>query len=94
MPIWWSEPKPEEPPKEESVDATEQELILSEEDKRKAWRMLSLLDALRSQRADDPFSFDEITQLGVVAAGNHDLHSACAALRNGCALDQLVCIFT
>lgn len=74
------------------MEATEAE-TLSEEGKRKAWRMLSLIDAFRVQHAE-PLSLDEIDQLGNVAEGNYDLHNACAALRNGCSLDHLVEIFT
>lgn len=66
---------------------------LSEEGKRKAWRMLSLIEAFRLLH-EDPLSLDEIDLLGRVASGSHDLHDACAALRNGCGLELLVIIFT
>lgn len=94
MPPWWSQPnKPE--PEENPVGFTEvQDDRLSEEDKRKAWRLLSLLDALRDRRPQEPASLDEVDLLGQVAKGQHDLHDACAALRAGCGLDLLAQIFT
>ncbi|HET6916933.1 MAG TPA: hypothetical protein VFH56_12655 [Acidimicrobiales bacterium] len=70
------------------------ESVLTEEDKRHAWRLLMLLDAFRAFRPNESVSLDEIDLLGRVARGNHDLHDACAALRNGCKLDLLVIIFT
>lgn len=66
---------------------------LSKDDERIAWRLLMLLDAVRSLR-DDPINLDEIDLLGQVAKGYHDLHDACAAIRNGCELHYLVIIFT
>lgn len=93
MPPWWTQPnKPE--PEETPVEATEQEVDLSEEGKRKAWRLLALLETMRKRRPDEPISLDEIDLLGLVAAGHYDLHDACAAIRNGCTLDLLVVIFT
>lgn len=97
MPPWWMQPnKPEEPKEEPVPEGTEQvePVKLSKDAERVAWRLLMLLDALRARRPSDPVSLDEIDQLGRVAKGNHDLHDACAALRNGCALDHLVSIFT
>lgn len=92
MPPWWQKPEKEEQP----VSATEHEepVEMTEEGKRKAWRLLALLDAMRHQRPSEPISLDEIDQLGRVAEGYHDLHDACAALRNGCALDLLARIYT
>lgn len=90
---WWTQPN--EPSKEEPVESTEVEpLKLSSEDKRRAWRLLMLLDSLRIARPNEPVSLDEIDLLGRVARGNHDLHDACAAVRNGCKLELLVIIFT
>ena len=92
---WWSEPeKPEEakPVSDTEVEIEEPE-HLTEEGRRKAWRMLSLIEAFLHQHPE-PIALDEIDLLGRVAAGNHDLHDACAALRNGCQLDYLVIIFT
>lgn len=89
---WWSRTPPQPEPEETPVDTTEHE-GLTEEDKRKAWRLLALLDALRETHPE-PVSLDEIDTLGRVAKGHHDLHDACAALRNGCALGTLARIFT
>jgi hypothetical protein len=89
---WWSEPNRPESSDETDVASTETE-TLSEEGKRKAWRMLALIDAFRALHAD-PLSLDEIDLLGRVAEANFDLHDACGALRNGCSLDYLVVIFT
>lgn len=89
---WWAEPNKPEEPKEPSVEVTES--VLTEEDKRHAWRLLMLLDAFRDLRPHESVSLDEIDLLGRVARGNHDLHDACAALRNGCKLEYLVVIFT
>ena len=75
------------------MSATGVEERLSEEGKRKAWRMLALIDAFRA-RHEDPLSLDEIDLLGRVAEGHYDLHDACAALRKGCGLEHLVLIFT
>ena len=93
---WWAQPNQPEPEKERPVSDTEIEepVELTEEGRRKAWRLLCLLDAMRDRRPDDPVSLDEIDQLGQVAESWNDLHDACAALRNGCALDYLVIIFT
>lgn len=93
MPPWWSQPAQPEP-EETPVASTEIEDVLTEEGKRKAWRLLALLDALRVRRPAEPVSLDEIDLLGRVAEGHHDLHDACAALRNGCGLDHLAQIFT
>jgi len=68
--------------------------LLTEEEKRKAWRLLSLLNTLIDRQPDEPVSLDEIDKLGKVAAGQYDLHDACAALRGGCGLDLFVKIFT
>lgn len=76
------------------MSATELEEQMTEEGKRKAWRLLALLDALRVRRPADPVSLDEIDLLGRVAEGHHDLHDACAAVRNGCGLELLAQIFT
>ena len=90
---WWNQPLP--PEEEKPVGFTDiQDDRLSEEDKRKAWRLLALLDALRDRRPQEPASLDEVDLLGKVAKGQHDLHDACAALRAGCGLDLLVQIFT
>ena len=90
--MFWGSEKSPEPAKEEPVLDTEP-LHLSEEEKRKAWRLLALLDALTALRPE-PVSLDEVDQLGLVAKGHYDLHDACAALRHGCSLDLLVIIFT
>ena len=93
MPPWWAKPLP--PEEDKPVESTEYEPEqLSVSDERSAWRLLMLLDALRKRRPSEPVSLDEIDQLGAVAKGNHDLHDACAAIRNGCALDLLANIFT
>lgn len=93
MPPWWMQPN--EQPKEEQQPVAETEIDhLTEQDRRDAWRLLMLLDALRAHRPQEAVSLDEIDLLGRVARGNHDLHDACAALRNGCALHHLVIIFT
>lgn len=92
---WWNKPprnkdvnpEPNEQPEPEAEE-------LTEEGKRKAWRLLSLLNALRELRPQEPVSLDEIEQLGRVASGHYDLHAACDALRCGCKLDHLVDIFT
>ena len=76
---------------------TEVEIVepeqLTEEARLKAWRLLSLMDAFLHKHPE-PIALDEIDLLSRVAAGSHDLHDACAALRNGCGLDHLVIIFT
>ena len=92
---WWNEPlEPKDVNPVAQPEPEHEEELLSEEDKRKAWRLLSLLNALRELRPQEPVSLDEIEQLGRVAAGNYDLHAACSALRNGCGLDRLADIFT
>lgn len=72
----------------------EEPVELSEEGRRKAWRLLELLRALTELRPSEPVSLDEVDLLAMIAAGHYDLHDACAALRNGCTLDHLVVIFT
>lgn len=93
MPPWWSQPNQPEPEENTVASAEIEDTRLSEEGRRKAWRLLVLLDALR-QRHPEPVSLDEIDLLGRVAEAHYDLHDACAALRNGCGLDHLVQIFT
>lgn len=90
---WFSEPnKPEESPVENTD--TEESVQLTDEGRRKSWRLLMLMDALIDRRPDEPISLEEIALLGRVADGNFDLHDACAALRNGCGVDHLAVIFT
>lgn len=92
---WWNQPlRPEDVNPVSQPEPEHEEELLTEEGKRKAWRLLSLLNALRELRPQEPVSLDEIEQLGRVAAGNHDLHAACDALRKGCGLDRLADIFT
>ena len=71
-----------------------EDLNLTEEGKRKAWRLLTLLETLTRLRPNEPVNLDEIDQLGRVAVGHHDLHDACAALVRGCSIELLPRIFT
>ena len=96
LPWWFSEHNEEKEPVSDAVPEIvwEEPEHLTEEGRRKAWRLLKLLDALREIRPDGPVEFAELNQLGEVANGDHDLHDACDALRNGCSFELLVGIYT
>jgi hypothetical protein len=65
---------------------------LSPEGKLHGWRLLSLIDAYRTQKS--PLEYDDIELLGQIAHGTSDLHDACSALMRGCRLEYAVIIYT
>jgi hypothetical protein len=65
---------------------------LSPEGELHGWRLLSLIDAYRTQKST--LEYDDIELLGQIALATSDLHEACSALMRGCQLEYAVIIFS
>jgi hypothetical protein len=65
---------------------------LSDKEKLYGWRLLSLIDAYRTQK--EPLDLEDMELLGRIARARTDLHEACSALLSGCRLEYAVILYT